>query len=81
MKMFEDMADEIFKEADVQKKGNEDWHEQIVDVLSVKMATLSATMGLSYDRVDRFEEQKKALIQDLIGLKERGEVTITADVV
>ena len=72
MKMFEDMADAIFQEANVPKEGNDALWGNAVDILSSKMAMLSATMGLSMERVTIFEEQKRALVQDLLDMKAAG---------
>ncbi len=72
--MFSNMADEIFTKAGINKAGNEQWHDQCRDILSTKMAMLSATMGLSKKRVTIFEEQKQALVDDLIAMKEKGEL-------
>ncbi len=77
MKMFEDIADEIFAAAHVIKipdsVGKEDGNmwvwDQVVTIMSRKMASLSH-LGLvgkkGAQRVRQFEEQKQALIQDLI---------------
>ena len=65
MKMFEEMADAIFKEAGAKKDEYPDLWQQCVDILSMKMASLSVTHGLSYERVDIFEKQKATLVEDL----------------
>jgi len=64
-KMFEDEADKIFAKAGVPIAGNEDLHYQVTQILSAKMAQLSATLGLSYTRQEKWEEQKQSLVQDL----------------
>jgi hypothetical protein len=69
MKMFEEMTVELFKEAGVSKEDYPDAWDQCVSILQTKMATLSATMGLSYERADIFAKQKQALVEDLIALK------------
>lgn len=71
--MFEEMADEIFAAAHIVKKpdspGQEDgnmWlHAQCANILANKMAMVSH-LGLTQERVDLFNEQKEALIQDLV---------------
>lgn len=74
--MFEPMADEIFEKAGIKKEGNQDWYKQVVAILSAKIAMLSATEGMSWRRVTLFEEQKKALVQDMIDRKRDGQVTL-----
>jgi hypothetical protein len=72
--MFDTMADEIFEQADVEKIGNEKIWRQVQEILATKMAQLSATMGLTVERLTFFEEQRKALIDDLVKMREAGEV-------
>ena len=71
MQMFNDIADEIFKKADVPKEGNEEVYDEMVEILSRQMAMASVTMGLSYKRGEFWEEQKQALVDDLLeGVKQ-----------
>ncbi len=63
--MFEDTATELFKKAGVSPEKNPGLFDEAVSILNQSMALLSATMGLSYERVDRFNEQKTALVDDL----------------
>jgi hypothetical protein len=72
--MFSEMADAIFERAGVKKEGNEVFHQQAVDILSAAMARTSVTMGLSMERVEFFQKQKDALVQDLLDLKAAGEI-------
>lgn len=72
--MFEDTADKIFAEAGVDKTQTPDLYREIVEILNAKMAQLSASMGLSYDRVRLFNEQKQALVEDLLAMKRSGEI-------
>ncbi len=72
MMMFHDMADEIFRQAGVPKAGNEGVWDQVVSILNACMAQLSVTHGLSYDRVTLFDQQKEALLHDLLDMKEKG---------
>jgi hypothetical protein len=69
MPMFEEMADEIFEQASVNKDACTELWTQTVSILSGKMAMLSSTMGLSIERVNAFNKQKESLVQDLINLK------------
>lgn len=75
MKMFEDMADEIFKQADVSKETNRALYDETVEILGKQMARLSATMGLSRERVEIFNEQKESLVKDLLEMKSAGEIS------
>lgn len=70
--MFDGIVAEIFAEAGVGRLGNEALWQQAIEILSAKMAFLSATMGLTWERVERFNEQKAALVADLRRLKQQG---------
>jgi hypothetical protein len=48
----------------------QDIAKQMEDILDGLMTHLSATMGLSYKRVNLYEKQKKSLITDLKKMKE-----------
>lgn len=74
MKMFQEIADKIFEEADVSKEGNMSVWTEVCEILSAKMATLSATEGLSMKRVEVFEKQKQTLVEDLLLLKKDGKL-------
>lgn len=67
--MLENIADEIFREAGVDKAQYPDLFQQCVEILNNKMAMLSAMMGMSGKRVELFEAQRKSLIQDLVDMK------------
>ena len=56
----EDAGDKLF----------DDLALQMTEILDGLMARLSATMGLSYKRVELYEEQKQSLIDDLKKMKE-----------
>lgn len=68
MKFFESDVDEIFKKANVTKEQAPDLYDQCLRILSEKMAMLSVTMGMSFERVKLYDEQKESLVQDLIYL-------------
>ncbi len=70
--MFEDVADKIFKEAGVSKEDNPDAYQEAISILNRKMAILSVTMGLSKKAVPLFNEQKQALVDDLVEGKQSG---------
>lgn len=72
MDLFIKAANDIFIEAGVEKKEAPELYIEIVDILSEKMAILSATMGMSFKRVDAFNEQRVSLINDLKELKSVG---------
>lgn len=74
MEMFNEMTDEIFTKAGVDKIKNDWAYQQCVDILSGKMAMLSVTMGLSYERVEQFNKQKESLVKDLLNLKAEGKL-------
>ena len=72
--MFDDMTDKIFLEAKVDKVKNMNLYEECSQILSSQMARLSVLEGMSERRMTIFNEQKKALVQDLIEMKEKGEL-------
>jgi hypothetical protein len=66
-------ADEVFEAAGVTANADtRELYKEVDEILSTKMAFLSATMGLTYDRVRIFEQQKTALVRDLKKLKKAG---------
>lgn len=69
---FTSDAEEIFKKANVTKEQAPEMYDDVITILSGKMATLSATMGLSYARLDAYDEQKSSLINDLVKMKVEG---------
>ena len=73
MKMFQDIADEIFEKADVSKKENIGVWNECVEILRTKMASLS-TMGLTKERAELFKKQEETLVEDLILLKKTGKL-------
>ena len=74
MRMFEEMADEIFAAAGVTKdeKSAHIW-KQCVVILSSKMSSLSS-MGLTMERVELFNKQKASLVEDLKKGKAEGKI-------
>ena len=60
---FEEATQKIFEEAGA--KMTPFLHDQIYNQLSGLMATLSATEGLAMSRVEMYDKQKKAFIQDI----------------
>ena len=72
--MFDDMTDKIFLEAKVDKVKNMNLYEECSQILSAQMARLSVLEGMSMQRMTIFDEQKKALVQDLIEMKEKGDL-------
>ena len=47
---------------------------KVKEILSSRMAILSATMGLCAERGSAYDEQKKTLIDDLLDLKSKGQL-------
>jgi hypothetical protein len=74
MKLFDDIVEKIFKEAGVDPVKNLELFEECVVILHRKMATLSVTHGLSYERVRLFDEQKQTLVDDLKIMKKKGRI-------
>ncbi len=72
--MFDQDALDVFSKAGVKKEDAPDLFQQVKDILSTKMATLSVTMGMSYKRGEIYDEQKQALVDDLKQLKAKGEL-------
>lgn len=70
--MFDKMADEIFAEAGVDKALNPAAWDEARNILSATMARLSVSMGLSAERVEVFELQKRTLVEDLVEGKADG---------
>lgn len=70
--MFNDMANEVFEKAGVDPEKHRDLWTECRDILQFKMAAMSATMRLSWERVRVFELQKKTLIDDLVEMKANG---------
>lgn len=70
---FKSAVEEIFRQAGVPIAGNEALAKQAEGILSDCMAMLSPG-GLTQSRIDHFNKQKATLVQDLIGMRERGEV-------
>lgn len=67
---FKGAADEIFLKAQVSPADAPEMYEEVKQILASKMASLSATLGLSYERIKLYDEQKETLAQDLVGLKQ-----------
>jgi hypothetical protein len=74
MKLFEDTVVKIFKKAGVDPTKNLELFDECVAILHQKMAMLSVTHGLSYERVRLFDEQKQTLVDDLKKMKKKGEL-------
>lgn len=74
MKLFEDTVVKIFKKADVDPTKNLRLFDECVAILHQKMAMLSVSHGLSYERVRLFNEQKQTLVDDLKRMKKKGEL-------
>lgn len=67
--MFEADAKEVFEKAGVEPKNAPEFFEDVKNILSEKMATLSITMGMSMKRVEAYDAQKESLVEDLNKLK------------
>ena len=67
--MFEDVVEEIFKEAGMSKKGNEELWKECSDILDDRMQFASAMYGLSKKRIELWELQKKTLVKELKEIK------------
>lgn len=65
-------TEEIFSQANVTPEEAPEMFAEVETILQQSMAQLSATMGLSYGRVEAFDKQKAALVGDLIALKHEG---------
>lgn len=63
---FELDAKEVFERAGVDPKVSPELSHEVISCLSSKMASLSVRLGLSWERVRLYKEQKEALVQDLI---------------
>ena len=74
MELFKEIPDKIFERAGISKVGNEDRYKECMGILSQSMAFASVNYGLSDRRVDYFNAQKDALVNDLKELKEKGEI-------
>ncbi len=74
MEMFQKDVEEIFQKAGVAMEDHPILVKQAKNILSEKMAILSATLGLTWTRVDLYNEQKESLVQDLISMRESGEL-------
>ncbi len=74
--LFEDAVAAIFAKAGVAKAGNEELWEEANALLHQQMGQLSvaSAMGSGVDRVKLFNEQKQALVDDLLELKAKGEI-------
>lgn len=70
--MFDVMADEAFMKAGLHKVDH--WHlwETCADLLSARMAMLSACEGMSHERVRLFDAQKRALVLELRRTSRKG---------
>jgi hypothetical protein len=70
---------ELFAAAEFTREDAPDHYDdlalQMAEILDGLMARLSATMGLSWKRVEIYEEQKKSLIEDLKRMKREGPKT------
>lgn len=73
MMTFEATARELFVEAGVFDPPIERVKE-VAQILTDKMAMLSVTMGLTHDRVEVFNRQKAALVEDIKNLVKMGEL-------
>ncbi len=71
---FAPSVDKIFKSAGVTKAEAPEIYGDCLDILSMKMSKLSATMGMSYERLHLFAEQENALVEDLKELKAKGKL-------
>jgi hypothetical protein len=74
MKLFEDTVVKIFKKADVDPTKNLRLFDECITILHQKMAQLSVTHGLTYERARLFDEQKQALVDDLKRMKKKGQL-------
>ena len=65
--IYEEEAKEIFKKANVSldTPRAREFFEEITYILQNRMAMLSSTMGLSFERVKAYDEQKETLVDDL----------------
>lgn len=70
------IADDIFRKAGVDKSKNMELWNEACTILSESMAWCSVMLGMSARRVKVFEEQKQTLVDDLIGMRERGELAV-----
>lgn len=71
---FQDAATKIFVEAGVDPVTHADLFSQTQEILAMSMARMSVGMGLSYKRVELYEEQKRSLVQDLLNMKADGQI-------
>ena len=69
---FNPTVERIFRDAGITRDEAPEMFEEAKTILANKMAILSATMGLTYKRMELFTEQEVALTQDLLKLKETG---------
>ena len=69
---FNPTAERIFKNAGITRDQAPEMFEEVKSILASKMARLSATMGLSYKRMELFTEQEVALTEDLRAFRETG---------
>lgn len=67
-------ATEIFERAGISPDEAPEMFNECSAILDDKMATLSATLGMSWERVTLYEEQKDSLVADLVGLKAKGQL-------
>ena len=69
--MFEEEADKIFAEVGLSKETAQGWWDGCVNILSNKMATLSANQAMGLcdweERVKCYREQRDSLVEDLRG--------------
>lgn len=63
---FELDAKEVFERAGVDPQTNPELFREVMSILGTKMASLSVRLGLSWERVRLYKEQKEALVQNLI---------------
>lgn len=66
---FTPNVDRIFTAVGLSKADAPEMHEECGIILANTMAHLSATMGLSFKRMDAFKEQEDSLIEDLKKMK------------
>ena len=69
--LFETMTAEIFSKAGVLKEDYPKEWDECTKILSMQMAKCSALYGLTEKRVQVFEKQKQALVDDMVKIKKR----------
>ena len=72
--IFQGGAEKIFEQAGLNPSRYQALFKETKEILAREMAFLSRVYGISYERVDLYEQKKKDILYDLLKLKEEGKI-------